>query len=147
MKAIERLKQYIDFKGFTNSFFEKKNNLSNGYIATQLKRNADLGESIFNKILDNCLDLSPIWLLTGQGSMLKEAVQPAVSSSQPQENDNEVIALLKENNATLKDQLRDKEKILTFQEERIKNLEQEILNLKKQTKSPSPASFMAKKPL
>lgn len=24
MKAIERLKQYIDFKGFTNSFFEKK---------------------------------------------------------------------------------------------------------------------------
>lgn len=122
MKAIERLKQYIDFKGFTNSFFEKKNNLSNGYIATQLKRNADLGESIFNKILDNCLDLSPIWLLTGQGSMLKEAVQPAVSSSQPQENDKYT--------ASLEKQVAQLEKINTLQEEKIKGLEKEVSQLK-----------------
>lgn len=71
MKAIERLKQYIDYKGFTNSSFEKKNDLSNGYIATQMKRNADLGEGVLIKILDNCLDLNPLWLLTGNGSMLK----------------------------------------------------------------------------
>lgn len=44
MKAIDRIKQYVDYKGFTNRSFEQKNNLSNGYIATQLKRNADLGE-------------------------------------------------------------------------------------------------------
>lgn len=72
MKAIERLKQYIDYKGFSNSSFEKKNELSNGYIATQLKRNADLGEGILNKVLDNCLDISSEWLLTGKGNMLKE---------------------------------------------------------------------------
>ena len=72
MKAIKRLKQYIDIKGFTNSSFEKKNELSNGYIATQLKRNADLGEGVILKILDNCLDLNSEWLLTGKGSMLKE---------------------------------------------------------------------------
>jgi hypothetical protein len=71
MKAIERVKQYIDFKGFNNSSFEKENELSNGYIATQLKRNADLGEGVLNKILDNCLDVNPEWLLTGKGSMLK----------------------------------------------------------------------------
>jgi phage repressor protein C with HTH and peptisase S24 domain len=71
MKAIERVKQYIDFKGFNNSSFEKEIELSNGYIATQLKRNADLGEGILNKILDNCLDVSPEWLLTGKGAMLK----------------------------------------------------------------------------
>ena len=71
MKAIQRLKQYIDYKGFNNSFFEKENDLSNGYIATQLKRNADLGEGILNKILDNCLDINPEWLLTGKGEMLK----------------------------------------------------------------------------
>jgi phage repressor protein C with HTH and peptisase S24 domain len=71
MKAIERLKKYIDYKGFNNSSFEKENGLSNGYIATQLKRNADLGEGVLNKILDNCLDMDPLWVLTGKGSMLK----------------------------------------------------------------------------
>ena len=74
MKAINRIKQYIDYKGFSNSYFEKKNNLSNGYIATQIKRNADLGESILLKILDNSLDIDPIWLLTGKGNMLKDNV-------------------------------------------------------------------------
>lgn len=73
MKAIYRLKQYIDNKGFNNSLFEKKNNLSNGYIATQIKRNADLGEGVLNKVLDNCLDINPEWLLTGNGEMLKTA--------------------------------------------------------------------------
>lgn len=72
MKAIDRIKKYIDLKGFTNSSFEKKNDLSNGYIATQLKRNADLGEGVLNKILDNCLEINPVWLLTGNGEMLKE---------------------------------------------------------------------------
>lgn len=76
MKAIERIKQYIDFKGINNSFFEKKTDLSNGYIATQFKRNADLGEGVLNKILDNCLDIDPEWLLTGTGSMLKKEIDP-----------------------------------------------------------------------
>ncbi len=71
MKAINRVKKYIDFKGFNNSSFEKKNELSNGYIGTQIKRNADLGEGVLKKILDNCLDISPEWLLTGEGEMLK----------------------------------------------------------------------------
>ena len=81
MKAIQRLKQYIDYKGFTNSSFEKKNELSNGYIATQLKRNADLGEGVILKILDNCLDLNPEWLLTGKGNMLKTDVKTNISQT------------------------------------------------------------------
>ena len=44
MKAIERLIQYIDYKGFSNRSFEIQIGLSNGYIGTQLKRNADLEE-------------------------------------------------------------------------------------------------------
>ncbi|WP_448672419.1 S24 family peptidase [Sphingobacterium multivorum] len=71
MKAIERIKEYIDYKGFNNSQFEKLIDLSNGYIGTQLKRKADIGENVFNKILDNCLDVDPVWLLTGYGNMLK----------------------------------------------------------------------------
>ena len=71
MKAINRVIQYIDNKGINNSLFEKKCGLSNGYLGTQLRRNADLGEGVLNKILDNCLDVSPEWLLTGRGEMLK----------------------------------------------------------------------------
>ena len=71
MKAIGRIKQYIDYKSLTNRAFEQNNDLSNGYIATQLKRNADLGEGILTKILENCLDLNPLWLITGKGEMLK----------------------------------------------------------------------------
>jgi phage repressor protein C with HTH and peptisase S24 domain len=71
MKAVERILQYIDYKGLNNSSFEKKIGVSNGYIATQSKRNADLGEGILNKILDNSLDINPEWLLTGKGEMLK----------------------------------------------------------------------------
>lgn len=72
MKAVLRLKEYIDFKGLNNSFFEKQNDLSNGYIATQIRRNADLGEGVIKKILDNCLDMDPVWLITGKGDMLKQ---------------------------------------------------------------------------
>lgn len=72
MKAIHRLKKYIEYKGLNNSNFEKKNNLSNGYINTQLKRNSYLGEGVLTKILENCKDINPEWLLTGQGEMLKK---------------------------------------------------------------------------
>lgn len=71
MKAIERLYKYIDYKGVKAVPFEKEIGLSNGYLGKQLKRTADLGEGILNKIIENCPDLNPEWLLTGKGSMLK----------------------------------------------------------------------------
>ena len=71
MKAIERLYKYIDYKGYKPTRFEKELGLSNGYLGTQYKRSADLGESVFNKIIDYCLDINPEWLLTGHGTMLK----------------------------------------------------------------------------
>lgn len=74
MKAINRLYKYIDYKGIKAIPFEKKIGLSNGYLGKQLKRSADLGEGILIKIIENCPDLSPEWLLIGEGSMLKNEV-------------------------------------------------------------------------
>lgn len=71
MKAIERFYQYLEYKGIKSTRFEKDNGLSNGYLGTQLKRNGNLGEEILNKLVDNCLDINPTWLLTGRGSMVK----------------------------------------------------------------------------
>lgn len=46
MKSIERVIQYIDYKGISKRAFEMDNGLSNGYLGKQLNRNADLGEGI-----------------------------------------------------------------------------------------------------
>lgn len=72
MKIIDRIYQYIDSKRIKAVPFEKEVGLSNGYLGKQLKRNADLGESVILKIIDNCPDLNPLWLLTGKGEMLKD---------------------------------------------------------------------------
>ncbi len=74
MKSIERLFKYLEYKGIKHTRAEKDWGLSNGYLNTQLKRNADLGESALRTIIDNCLDLSPEWLLLGRGEMLNETI-------------------------------------------------------------------------
>lgn len=117
MKAIERLIQYIDYKGFNNRSFEKQIGLSNGYIGTQLKRNADLGESILNKILDNCLDINPIWLISGKGEMLKQKEVPMVPVIN--EKDTYIIELQK-------DKIRSLEKELQDQKQTIEQLKKEL---------------------
>ncbi len=75
MKIIDRVFQYIDYKGIKPIPFEKKIGLSNGYLGKQQKRNADLGESIILKIVENCPEINPYWLLTGNGEMLKPNVE------------------------------------------------------------------------
>lgn len=78
MKAIDRLYQYIDHKGYKPTNFEKEIGLSSGYLSVQRRRSADIGETVVNKINDNCHDISIEWLLTGQGSMLREEKGPEV---------------------------------------------------------------------
>ena len=70
MKAIDRVHSYIEFKQMKPSNFERVIGVSNGYLNTQKKRGSDLGESVMNKVLDNCPDMNPVWLLTGQGEMI-----------------------------------------------------------------------------
>jgi len=69
-KIISRLFKYLENKGIPHTRFEKEIGLSNGYLKTQLRRNADLGEGVIRKIIDNCLDINLDWLLIGKGDML-----------------------------------------------------------------------------
>lgn len=82
-KIISRLFTYLKYKSIPHTRFEKEIGLSNGYLNTQLKRNSDLGESVIKKIIDNCLDVDTIWLLTGRGSMLKEDTKPSQVDCEP----------------------------------------------------------------
>lgn len=70
MKIIDRVFQYLDYKRVKPTRFEKNIGLSNGYLGLQYRRKADLGEGIIIKIIENCRDMSPIWLILGKGEML-----------------------------------------------------------------------------
>lgn len=94
MKAIDRIFEYIDLKGLKPTRLEKEVGLSNGYLRTQEKRNADLGESVLLKIVDYCLDLNPIWLLTGKGNMLKKEDLHLIREDAPAYKSNEGIPLI-----------------------------------------------------
>jgi len=75
MKAIERLYQYFDFKKIKPTRLEKDLGLGNGYFGIQLRREADIGSSILEKIFDNCRDLDPDWLIAGNGTMERASDQ------------------------------------------------------------------------
>ena len=68
----ERIKEFIDFKKLSISGFEKSIGAGNNSIGTSIKRKTDLSGGILSKILKNYEELSPEWLLTGKGEMLKK---------------------------------------------------------------------------
>jgi repressor LexA len=71
MKVIDRLKQYIEFKGLILNAFDKTIGTSNGYIGKQIKNGASIGTDIIEKIICIYSDLNLEWLITGDGNMLK----------------------------------------------------------------------------
>ena len=95
MKAIERLYQYMEYKGLKPTALEKKIGLSNGYLGVQRKRNADMGEGVFLKIIDNCRDINSSWLLTGEGNMLRsESEKENIPVAHPSDSPMEGIPLI-----------------------------------------------------
>ncbi len=116
MKAIERLMQYIDYKGFNKRAFEIDNGLSNGYLGTQSKRKADLGEGVLLKILENCPELNAEWLLTGKGEMLVV-------------DNNAIVKLNKKPSPDVDDGLR--ERYILLLERTVSSLEAKIAELTK----------------
>ena len=67
MTTKDRLLKYIEYTGLATSRFESLCGLSNGYVRN-LK--SQIGEDKSSAILNAFPELSKIWLLTGEGSML-----------------------------------------------------------------------------
>lgn len=68
MGVKERIFEYIDKKGLNPSRFEKMAHLSNGYLKG-VKEN--IGSGKIEDILQAFPDLNRVWLMTGEGEMLK----------------------------------------------------------------------------
>lgn len=71
---VDRLVQFIESKGVAVSAFEKELGLGNTTISKAYKNGGSLGSDKIEKILSSCPELSPLWLVTGNGPMLNGPV-------------------------------------------------------------------------
>lgn len=71
---VDRILNYIEYKKISKRHFYLETGLSNGF----LDKVKDIGASKVEVILSTYKELSPVWLITGEGSMLKE-VEPEKS--------------------------------------------------------------------
>ncbi|EKY07787.1 hypothetical protein [Capnocytophaga sp. oral taxon 380] len=65
---VERILQFIDYKGISKLSFYREVGLSNGF----LDKNKSVGTDNLVKILKSYPEIEPLWLLLGEGEMLKK---------------------------------------------------------------------------
>lgn len=88
--ALLRIKAYLDYKGLSLRAFEASIGVSNGAITSQMKPGKTIGVDRLENILRIYEELSPDWVMTGRGTMIREeyASKEATNAS---ENASKVI--------------------------------------------------------
>lgn len=81
MRKIDRFLQYLDYNGITENKATIECKLSQGLLHQAKSGKSDLGYKTIDKILDKYQDIDRVWLLTGEGEMLKTSVLPPYSVS------------------------------------------------------------------
>lgn len=71
MRKIDRFLQYLDYNGITENRATIECKLSQGLLHQAKSGKSDLGYKTIDKILDKYQDINRVWLLTGEGEMLK----------------------------------------------------------------------------
>jgi len=71
IKTIDRLMEFIRYAGLSARQFDMSIGASNGYILRMEKNNASIGSDVIENIIKTYPQLNVVWLLTGEGSMLK----------------------------------------------------------------------------
>lgn len=96
---IQRLKQFIEYKGFSIRGFEIECGVNESTIKSAIRNNGSLGSDKLIKIVEKFPDLDANWLLSGKGSMIKgdfltcSETHPKTSKNS-KNDDNENILLL-----------------------------------------------------
>lgn len=80
---LDRIKQFIDYKGIAVSAFEKSIGMSNASFGKSLRSGGAIGTDKLENILNTYPELSPSWLVSGEGPMLRGDDQPAKVSYDP----------------------------------------------------------------
>lgn len=124
--VLERIKEYIDFKKITISAFEKSIGMSNASFGKSLKNGGAIGTDKLENILIVYADINPIWLLTGEGSMLRSDGAtdthniPITDTSSDSNMHSDAVTL------RLMDKLDEKDNIIKEKEAKIEQLQTEL---------------------
>lgn len=84
---VERIKEYMDHKGISVAAFERSIGMSNASFGKSLKNKGAIGTDKLENILSRYSDISPLWLLTGEGNMLKTSTAGADEAPCPEEKE------------------------------------------------------------
>ncbi|WP_088341199.1 hypothetical protein [Robiginitalea sediminis] len=71
LKTIDRLLEFIKETGLSARQFDISIGASNGYTLRMHKNRASIGSDVIESIIRTYPDLNVVWLLTGEGKMLK----------------------------------------------------------------------------
>jgi transcriptional regulator with XRE-family HTH domain len=123
MRIIDRLLQYLAEKKITAYSFERNCKVANGYLKKQQKGKGSVGSDILERIYKNYLDLSLIWLISGEGEMLVDteniAGRQVLAEKKQYYTKDEHLQHLAERIALLETSLADKEKIIALLEAQL----------------------------
>lgn len=72
MRRIDRLDKYLSIKGISDYRATIDAGLSKGTIGKSRENGRDLSNKVVEKLVEVYSDLSKVWLLTGEGEMLKD---------------------------------------------------------------------------
>jgi hypothetical protein len=71
MRIIDRFDKYMNFKGLNDNQVTVNCLLSVGLLGNARRGKSDLGKKAIDKILNFYQDLNQVWLMTGEGEMIK----------------------------------------------------------------------------
>lgn len=74
MKRVDRFDEYMKTKGLNDNQVTKQIGLSIGTLGKSRKEGRDLSDKVIEKILNFYIDLNKVWLLTGEGEMLRSPI-------------------------------------------------------------------------
>jgi hypothetical protein len=75
LKTIDRLIQFIEYAGLSARQFDISIGAANGYTLRMKKNHASIGSDVIENIIRTYPQLDVVWLLTGEGRMIKEEVK------------------------------------------------------------------------
>ncbi|MDR2146747.1 MAG: hypothetical protein LBE91_09855 [Tannerella sp.] len=126
MTVIERIKKIIKYKHISTRKFCIEIGVANGF----LDKVKDVGSKKLLKILNKYPEISPEWLLSGKGDMLRnlstQTIKPVISPLSEQENSHIIDRILQ--------QLQEQSKEIGHLEAEITYLKSENSRLKKENR-------------
>lgn len=96
MRIIDRFDKYMEVSGINDNQVTVNCTLSVGLLGKARKGENDLGKKAIEKILSFYQNLNRVWLLTGEGEMLKSAKKPILTSNNSSSDPMSILQFLME---------------------------------------------------